>query len=159
MVSSLPITGQNTEGSQKFERLRNILESWGISWRVGEGFRGFEECFGGFYKAERELKNFGGAREGAKEAKRGVGGDRECLEGHGRGQRKLGWAGRGQRKLRGAVREDSLGLCSMCFEVKNDYQKLSLLKDYFNPISTGLFCLVVALGHVLWGGSTPFHKI
>ena len=57
--------------------------------------------------------------------------------------------------LRGAVREDSLALCfKMCFEVKNDYQKLSLLKVYLNPISTGLSYLVVALGEL-----TPFHKI
>ena len=40
---------------KKFERLRNISENWGISRRVGERFREFEECFGGFYKAERGL--------------------------------------------------------------------------------------------------------
>ena len=40
---------------------------------VGDGFRGFEdsECFVGFYKAERELKNFGGARKRTKKARRG----------------------------------------------------------------------------------------
>ena len=57
--------------------------------------------------------------------------DCKTSEGHWRGQRKLGRAGKGQKKvggeiLGGAVREDSLGLCLMCFEVKNDCQKLSL---------------------------------
>ena len=104
LVGFLPITGSNTEGSQKFEKLRNISESLGISRRVGERFRGFEEYFGGFYKAEGKT-----------------------LKGRGRGQRKLGGTRREQKKvgraiLGGAVRENSLGLSLMCFNVKNDYQ-------------------------------------
>ena len=94
MVGFLPITGQNTEGSQRFERLRNISESWGISQRVGEGFRGSEECFGGFYKARKGLKNFGGAREETEKDQRG-------------------WEGTEKVRgaiLQGAVRKHSLGL-------------------------------------------------
>ena len=56
-----------------------------------ERFRGLEQCLGGFYKAERGLKNFGGAWEGTEK----IGGE----------------------ILGGALREDSLGLCLMCFEV------------------------------------------
>ena len=67
----------------------------------------------------------------------------EGLEGRGRGQRKLRGAGRGQSKLegagrgqekvggailRGAVRDDSLGLCLMCFEVKKRLLKIVTVK-------------------------------
>ena len=86
MVGFLPVTGENREGSRKLDELRNISESWGISRSVGEGFRGFGECFGGFYKAERGLKNFGGEQ----------GGDRKKSE---------------EKILGGAVRESSLRLC------------------------------------------------
>ena len=82
--------------------MANISEGW--------RFRGFEECSGGFYKAERGLKNFGRAREGTEKAPRGC-----------EGTKKSEWD-----ILGGAAREDSLGLCLMCFEVKDDYQKLSL---------------------------------
>ena len=49
-----------------------------------------------------------------------MGGDRESSEGCKRTEES------GGEILGGAAREDSLGLCLMCFEVKNDYQKLSL---------------------------------
>ena len=39
--------------------------------------------------------------------------------------------------LGGAVREDSLGLCLTCFKIKNDYQKLSLLKVYLGRSKYG----------------------
>ena len=51
--------------------LRNISEGWEISQRVVESFRGFWECFGGFYKAERGLKNFEGAWGEKEKAQRG----------------------------------------------------------------------------------------
>ena len=72
MVSFLPITGQNTEGSQHFDReileVQEYFGELGISQRVEEEFRGFEENFGEFYEAERGLKNVGGAREGTEKA-------------------------------------------------------------------------------------------
>ena len=38
---------------------------------LAERFRGFKQCFGGFYKAERGLKNFGGAWEWTEKARSG----------------------------------------------------------------------------------------
>ena len=38
---------------------------------LAERFRGLEQRLGGFYKAERGLKNFGGAWEEAEKARRG----------------------------------------------------------------------------------------
>ena len=73
-----------------------------MSRRVGEGFRGFEECFGGFYKAGEDRKSRGGGAI-----------------------------------LGGVVKENSLGLCLMCFEIKNAYQKSSLLKVYLGRSKYG----------------------
>ena len=73
---------------------------------------GLRKCFGGFYQAERGLKNFGGAREGTEKTRRGW-----------KGTEKVGG-----EILGDAVREDSLGLYLTCFEIKNDCQKLSLQK-------------------------------
>ena len=57
---------------------------------------------------------------------------RENFGGRGRGHRKLGG-----EILGGTVREDSLALCLMCFEVKNDYQIWSPLKVYLGRSTDG----------------------
>ena len=113
--------------------MRNISESWGISRRVGERFRGSDECFRGLYKAERGLKT-SEAREGTEKGRRGWEGIEKSRTDNSRG-------GGG-----GAVKEDSLGLCLMCFEVKNDYQKSSLLKVYLGWYKYGRRTVFVSRG-------------
>ena len=66
----------------KFERVEEYFRGgWGIFRRVLESLKGCEECFGGFYKTERGLKNFGGAREGTKKARRRWEGTEESQRG------------------------------------------------------------------------------
>ena len=62
------------------------------------------------------MKNLGG-EGGDRERSEGLGGDRKKSDGQSSGGG-------------GAVRQDSLGPCLMCIEVKNDHQKSSLLKFY-----------------------------
>ena len=69
-----------------------------------ERFRGLEQCLGGFSKAERWLKNFGGAWEGTEK----IGGE----------------------ILGGALREDSLGLCLICFEVNVSVNSKCMIKIF-----------------------------
>ena len=75
-----------------------------------EGFRNVSERFIKLRRIEKLQRRAGRDRESSE----GLGGNKNSRRGI----------------LGGAVREGSLGLCLIYFEVKNDYQKSSLLKVY-----------------------------